>query len=40
MEPCLYDSQGYEIQIDITKTYNPYKNGENEDTRDLGPLLC
>ena len=36
----LYDSMGYGIQIDITKTYNPSKEGQSVDTRDLGVLLC
>lgn len=37
---CLYDSMGYEIKIQITKTYNPSKDGQSVDTRDLGVLLC
>lgn len=36
----LYDSMGYEIQIDITKTYNPSQEAQSVDTRDLGVLLC
>ncbi len=40
MEQYLYDSQGYEIRLEITKTYNPSKAGQNADTRDLGVLLC
>ena len=36
----LYDSMGYGIQIDVTKTYNPSKEGKSVDTRDLGVLLC
>lgn len=39
-EQCLYDLQGYEVKLEITKTYNPSKMGENADTRDLGALLC
>lgn len=40
MEQYLYDFQGYEIRLETTKTYNPSKAGQNEDTRDLGVLLC
>lgn len=39
-ESCLYDSQGYEIRIEISKTYNPSKHGESADIRELGVLLC
>ena len=40
MEQFLYDASGYEIKLEITKTYNPSKAGESKDTRDLGVLLC
>lgn len=36
----LYDSQGYKISLEISKTYNPSRAGESVDTRDLGALLC
>lgn len=37
---CLYDVMGYEIKLDMTKTYNPSKAGESSDIRDLGVFLC
>ena len=40
MKECLYDSQGYEIRIEVTRTYNPSRDGQSVDTRDLGILLC
>lgn len=40
MKECLYDSQGYEIRIEMTRTYNPSRDGQSVDTRDLGILLC
>ena len=40
MDQNLYDSQGYEITLEMSATYNPNKAGESEDTRDLGVLLC
>lgn len=39
MSQCLYDSQGYEIKLEMTKTFNPSKAGVSEDIRDLGVLL-
>lgn len=39
MSQCLYDSQGYEIKLEMTKTYNPSKAGTGEDIRDLGVLI-
>lgn len=33
---CLYDEQGYEIKIELSKTYNPQQAGDSTDTRDLG----
>ena len=32
----LYDSQGYEIKLEMTKTFNPSKAGVSGDIRDLG----
>lgn len=40
LQEYLYDSMGYRIQIDVTKTYNPSKGEQSVDTRDLGVLLC
>lgn len=39
MSQCLYDSQGYEIKLEMTKTYNSSKAGTGEDIRDLGVLI-
>lgn len=36
---CLYDEQGYEIKIELSKTYNPQQAGESNDARDLGILV-
>lgn len=36
---CLYDEQGYEIEIKLSKTYNPKQAGESADARDLGVLV-
>ena len=35
----LYDSLGYEIRLETTKTYNPKKAGVNEDARDVGVFV-
>lgn len=32
----LYDEKGYQVRIEISKTFNPKQRGESEDTRDLG----
>ena len=39
MQTYLYDSQGYEIKLEMTKTYNPSKAGTGDDIRDLGVLI-
>lgn len=39
MRPCLHDSQGYEIKLEMTKTFNPSKAGVSGDIRDLGVLV-
>lgn len=39
MQTYLYDSQGYEIKLEMTKTYNPSKAGVGDDIRDLGVLI-
>lgn len=39
MKPCLYDSKGYEIKLEMTKTFNPSKAGASADSRDLGVLV-
>ncbi len=36
---CLYDEQGYEIKLELSKTYNPQQAGESNDARDLGVLV-
>ncbi len=36
----LYKEMGYEIHFSMTKTYNPAKEENSEDHRDLGVLLC
>lgn len=35
----LYEEKGYQIKIDISKTFNPKQRGEGEDSRDLGVLF-
>ena len=32
----LYDEKGYQVRIEISRTFNPKQRGESEDTRDLG----
>ena len=39
MDETLFDSKGYKIDIIITKTFNPFQAGVNEDRRDLGVFL-
>ena len=39
MDLNLYDSQGYEIKLEMTKTFNPSKAGVSGDIRDLGVLV-
>lgn len=36
---CLYDEKGYEIKLELSKTYNPKQAGESDDARDLGVLV-
>lgn len=36
---CLYDEKGYEIKLELSKTYNPSLAGESSDKRDLGILV-
>lgn len=39
MEQSLFDSKGYEIKLEMTNTFNPYKEGIREDDRELGVFL-
>ena len=39
MKTCLYDFQGYEVKLEMSKTYNHSKAGTGEDIRDLGVLV-
>ena len=39
MDQNLYDSQGYEIKLEMTQTFNPSKAGVSSDIRDLGVLV-
>lgn len=39
MDQNLYDVQGYEIKLEMTRTYNPGKEGTGKDIRDLGVLV-
>lgn len=35
----LYDEKGYEIKLELSKTYNPKLAGESGDARKLGILV-
>lgn len=35
----LYDEKGYEIKLELSKTYNPKLAGESDDARELGILV-
>lgn len=35
----LFDFKGYEIKLEMTNTFNPYKEGIREDDRELGVFL-
>lgn len=39
MDLNIYDSQGYEIKLEMTQTFNPSKAGVSGDIRDLGVLV-
>jgi lipopolysaccharide cholinephosphotransferase len=39
MAQNLYDVQGYEIKLEMTRTFNPSKAGAGSDIRDLGVLV-
>lgn len=36
---CLYDEKGYEVKLELSKTYNPSQTGDSNDKRDLGILV-
>lgn len=36
---CLYDEQGYEIKLELSRTYSPKRAGTSDDARELGVLV-